>query len=420
MKKLFSLFSALLVAGSMLATTASVTFSDNGYENGVAVESVTVDEVITLTFDKGSNNNAPKYYTTGTAIRLYGGNSMTVAAASGSKITSIALTFATGDGTNAITANSGSYADGAWTGEATAVVLTVGGTSGHRRVASVEVTYSAGQAGPIVVTGVTFENGMVRVGRTLNLASLVSVVPAAAANKNVSYEIVSGGEYISLEDGVVTGVAEGEAVVRVTTEEGNFTAEATITVGAALGIEGTYSSNVELADNADTKAYKQLMKVEGDETEYDILKMGTAKAPGSCDIAVPANTAKLHFHAIAWNGASDVNLYVVNASDTIYTTAINANTGLSGNPTYMLAGDPTEDYYCITFDAPLAEETVLTFQASEFRFALYGINYELDDNTQTGVESVEAVEKTMKVMIDGQMFILRDGNIYTVSGQMIR
>lgn len=112
-----------------------------GYENGVAVESLN-NGVVTLTFDKGENSNAPKYYTTGEAIRCYGGNSITFS--SSVNITKIELTFASGEGTNAITVDSGTYADGIWTGSSTNVVLTIGGTTGHRRIATITVSYEGG------------------------------------------------------------------------------------------------------------------------------------------------------------------------------------------------------------------------------------------------------------------------------------
>lgn len=115
-----------------------VVASELGIANGVAVEPLT-NNIVTLTFDKGSNSNAPKYYTTGEAIRCYGGNTITFS--SSVNITKIELTFASGEGSNAITADCGTYADGVWTGESTDVVLTIGGTSGHRRIVTITVSY---------------------------------------------------------------------------------------------------------------------------------------------------------------------------------------------------------------------------------------------------------------------------------------
>lgn len=115
--------------------------SELGIANGVAVEELS-NGVATLTFAKGSNaNNAPKYYASGEAIRCYGGNTITIT--SSVNITSIELTFGTSDGSNTITANCGTYSDGVWTGESTEVVFTIGGTSGNRRIAGINVSYDS-------------------------------------------------------------------------------------------------------------------------------------------------------------------------------------------------------------------------------------------------------------------------------------
>lgn len=120
----------------------SVTFSEMGYANAEEVVSVKFGD-ITLTFDKGTNNNSSKYYDSGAAVRAYGGNTLTFDA--GSKmITGVKFTFGASDGSNEITADKGSYTDGLWSGSASNVVFTIGGTTGNRRIAAVEVTMEGG------------------------------------------------------------------------------------------------------------------------------------------------------------------------------------------------------------------------------------------------------------------------------------
>ena len=118
------------------SSNCSVTFADNGYTDGEAVAYATIGECATATFDKGTSSNAPKYYSTGTAIRLYAKNTMTI---TGTNLSAITLSFGTGDGSNAITTDVGSYDNGTWTGSASSVTFTVGGTSGHRRIAGIAV-----------------------------------------------------------------------------------------------------------------------------------------------------------------------------------------------------------------------------------------------------------------------------------------
>ena len=122
------------------APKETITFSEKGYDNGATVTSV-VGNNYTVTFDKGTNSNAPKYYTTGTAIRAYGGNTFTVSSLSNT-INKIVLTFATGEDNNVISTDCGSYANGTWTGDASSVKFTIGGTSGHRRISAITVYYA--------------------------------------------------------------------------------------------------------------------------------------------------------------------------------------------------------------------------------------------------------------------------------------
>ena len=133
------------------AASFGIVASELGIANGVAVESLTFGNV-TATFDKGSNSNAPKYYTTGSAIRTYGGNTITFTGAVGVTITKIKMTFATGEGTNAITADCGTFSTDTWTGASNEVKLTIGGTSGHRRIATIEVTYSINENVVVIAT----------------------------------------------------------------------------------------------------------------------------------------------------------------------------------------------------------------------------------------------------------------------------
>ena len=58
-------------------------------------------------------------------------------------IKKIDFTFAASDGSNTITASTGTYDEGsdAWTGSASNVTFTIGGSSGNRRISAIKVTY---------------------------------------------------------------------------------------------------------------------------------------------------------------------------------------------------------------------------------------------------------------------------------------
>ena len=154
----FLLAAMLLMNGlSWAQTTINWDATQQGYTNQQVIESVVFDTHVTGTFDKGTNNNAPKYYTSGTAIRCYGGNTITIAS-SDANLTNITITFGSSDGSNAITTDVGDYSNGTWTGEAESVTFTIGGTSGNRRIAGFAITYGGEAPMPTVATP-TFNPG---------------------------------------------------------------------------------------------------------------------------------------------------------------------------------------------------------------------------------------------------------------------
>lgn len=119
----------------------TITFSELGYANGDEVDEVSGTNCV-INFYKGTNTNTPKYYTTGSAVRAYGGNYFTVTVDKGYQISSIELTFASGEGSNAITTDKGTYSNGVWSGSVqngASVTFTIGGTSGHRRISAIKI-----------------------------------------------------------------------------------------------------------------------------------------------------------------------------------------------------------------------------------------------------------------------------------------
>ena len=165
MKKKLTLFLVAFVAITAFAvqtarraagTEVTIDFTAQGYENGAEVPTLT-QESVTVTFDKGTNSNAPKYYTSGTAVRAYGGNTLTVSSAE--SIAKVEFTFGANDGTNEITADNGTLADGVWTGASNSVTFTIGGTTGNRRIQKLVVTL--GEAPTVSAPTITGETQFV-------------------------------------------------------------------------------------------------------------------------------------------------------------------------------------------------------------------------------------------------------------------
>ena len=142
-KRLALVLAFLFTLGVTTAWAAeeTVDFSQQGYGNGNEVSSYT-GTGFSVSFVAGTNSNAPKYYSSGSAIRCYGGNKFTVT--STSNITKIVITFGSSDGSNAISTNAGTYSSGTWSGTSKSIEFTIGGSSGNRRIQKLTVTYDSG------------------------------------------------------------------------------------------------------------------------------------------------------------------------------------------------------------------------------------------------------------------------------------
>lgn len=166
-----------------------IDLSEQGYSNGQEVTTLKQGDV-TVTFAKGTaSTNTPKYYNTGNAVRCYGGNTMTVA---GENITKIEITFGSGESNNEITASPGSFNGSTWTGEADQVVFTVGGSSGHRRIAELKVTRNG------ETTIVDYTNFMIYCGTATEVENTGAGAPAA------SKFLHNGQLYIQIGDNTYT------------------------------------------------------------------------------------------------------------------------------------------------------------------------------------------------------------------------
>lgn len=139
--------------GNAWGEEVTVTFdaSKQGYTNAQVITDVTITDGINVAFNKGTNSYTCKYYTTGTAIRVYGGGYFTIISTIG-KIIKIQLTFGSGDGSNEISKDSGTYysREGTWEGSSESITFTIGGTSGHRRIMAIAVTYEKDANAPIM------------------------------------------------------------------------------------------------------------------------------------------------------------------------------------------------------------------------------------------------------------------------------
>ena len=193
----------LMAVGNVFADQVTYVFSEQGYANAEDLVAADFNNFISFTPAKNEGSNAPKYYTTGNAGRIYGRNTFTLTPAAGYVITGVTM--------NAV-ANNNSFAALSYTvdGSETSVPLTavdattgkdyiISGinatqsvvilnpaTSGHARIVSITVDYEVYVPSAVATPTVT------PVAGTYYTSQLVQIF-CETAGANIYYAI-NGGE----------------------------------------------------------------------------------------------------------------------------------------------------------------------------------------------------------------------------------
>ena len=351
-----------LIAGSgtvWAEETETITLSEQGYSNEQKVSS-TVGTVVTLTYTDGGTPTA--YYNTGNGVRVYAGGKMTVTA-NGSTMSKVVVTYAknnsptiswSSDGTNT-TADTGTPAT--WEGSATSVDFNVS-NKGHARIQSVAVTYTpAAKTDPTI----TFRDGSVRAGKTLDLSTLFTSNSSGA----VTYSITSGGTYASIAGSVLTGVAEGSVTVKAEQEATALynagEATATITVEAALTLS---SIAITTAPTKTTYTEGETFDATGmvvtatysDESTDDVTALCTWSPSGALStsddeitISYTENgTTKTATQAITVNAYEQPNPVTIQMTNSLFGEEVHTSGTASDNFTFV----GTQDRVTVTYYVP--------------------------------------------------------------------
>lgn len=220
--KMIALMCLMMVLGGANAWAEALagTF-DFKVDHKISESQPYTDGDVTFTFTK--SNNPLFFNSDDPSLRLYGGATMTISVPEGGEISSIALTYYRNKTSNKVTANVGtyspnedtSYKTSTWTGTASSVKFKVGGTSGHIRLQTVEVTYSLSKKTKTILSfGSNDQNTIV-----VNSGEEESFVAPTAS--------VKAGES-SLVNPVITYKSENPAVADVASD-------GTITFGSEYG-----------------------------------------------------------------------------------------------------------------------------------------------------------------------------------------
>ena len=469
MKKITLFLSAMLI--SMMSMAASIDFSAQGYENAQVIESVTIEEGIVVTFDKGTNQNAPAYYNTGTAVRVYGGGTMTVTA-TGNTISKIVLTYGTGDNTNEITTDCGTFATDTWTGSASSVTFTVGGTSKHRRIKVIEVTLGDGGSTPETPeTPEEPETPAVPEG-AITCAEAVTICEKTGSTLTAETYTIRGyvteikytwSEKFGTATFWIADTKDGGQVLQAYTCAPLTDADKVFAVGDYVELVGKLKKH-NTTNEVEKGTYTVITAADGGETPEEPEEPETPVEPGETTIEIPAeaaawdipaeaidvlqaraicaalqpgqNTGKKYYvmgyvkrlsskHAEAVEKYKNARFYMENVkggnSDEEF-VAFQVK-GIDGgditNPDVVAAGDFVIVYGELThfkYDANSDSDYETVGGGKAY---IWKSTNPLLADTESGVEDVIVNEKMTKVIKDGQMYIIRDGKAYNVLGAQL-
>ena len=242
-KLLLSLVALVTLAFAGYAETATVTFSELGYANAADVKSVTTDDGnVTMSF-----SNA-KYYTSGTALRVYASSTIKFSGAEGVTITNVNFNTISGSSNSSFGAATSvdkgtlSISDKKWSGEANEFTLS---NPAQIRFLSFDITYTAGEGGstedktPVTLAWseatATATVGEAFTAPTLSAApaSILDEVFYSSSNKEVATVDALSGEVTLVGAGetTITAAFAGDDTYK------SATAEYVLTVKAAEGGE---------------------------------------------------------------------------------------------------------------------------------------------------------------------------------------
>lgn len=176
---------------------------------------------------------------------------------------------------------------------------------------------------PIHVTGVTLDQTTLNINRGQSATLTATVLPNDAANQNVTWS-TNNSSVATVANGVVTGVAEGEATITATTVDGGFTATCTVTVNASNSKNGQYIAGglFYMLEDFETMAIDDAGVVENAGSGYakvvadpngastNAMEFVT-RSGGNCGyikITLPNNINYSDFSAILFDYCSDNNL----------------------------------------------------------------------------------------------------------------
>ena len=321
-------------------TEVTWTASAQGYSNAESLDGVSIelDDYITIQFDKNDGSNAPAYYTTGSAARLYSKNSLTVTPASGYQITGMTLTFSGTSNTGTLGASVGTYSlsstTGTWSGSSSdAIVLTNNATTGHARLQVLAVTYSNGGTPVPTTYTVTYDCN----GGTSGCPQNVTGIEAGTQIQLADAPSRDNYDFDGWSDGTTT-YGENE----------DYTVNGDVTFTAQWTEQSSGDVQWVLTDLADLTESDVFVIVGNDDNNYAMANdKGTSSAPTAVAVTVENDAITSTVAAnIQWNisgNATEGYTFYPNGTTETWLYCTNTNNGVrvgtNANKSFVINSD---------------------------------------------------------------------------------
>lgn len=185
------------------------------------------------------------------------------------------------------------------------------GNCGEVWIDDIEYGKYTDNVAPVHATGVTLDKTSASVKQGKRITLTATVAPADATNKNVTWS--SNNESVAtVSNGVVTGVATGNAKITATTVDGGYTASCTVTVTTSLqpvliadfndiaSLNGTISPHYDSSVKTPTRSenmYIDLIKDPYSDGKCVAVSDGNHKDQEYCTINLP-NTVNIKDYGI--------------------------------------------------------------------------------------------------------------------------
>ncbi len=310
MKKISLFLMALFVAVSAISATETIDFSAQGYVDKSEIETAYDGVDVKITFGIGTYTSLPKYYNTGTAVRFYKGNEMTITAKNSHKIKGLAFVWGVydnyvvpTDGMLSVDAGSYDFTNSTWTDANGVTELTIKNThSKQHRLKKVVVYFeNDGEVTPEEENGSTDDT---------------PTTPPSTSTEPTSAQKVTVTEFLAVAVSTTTWYEVTGVVSNITnTTYGNFNLTDETGTVSVYGLVGKYVGSNDKTFATLNVAEGDTITVWGVRSEYNSkAQMGTT--------TIPAILKELRKGKIEYTDVANIQEFIAKADSTGYTRII--------------------------------------------------------------------------------------------------